>query len=864
MVFGIKKIVNILYYSFFLILFDLLLHFFVKSDSYNIFHIISYDLFIGISFSSLLNSFNDKKVKTILLVFINGLVFFYILLVMVEVICYRSFSNLFPINTIFMNAKNVFSLNGDNVILALMNNFLVFIMMLALLICELYFSKIVYLNNNNTFSKKTNVIIILAISLIAYLGIFSINDIIIGWGDNLKTNGLKAAIANEFSKENNITFVYDNEVDEDNIDTTIEDENLVEEDSELDKYNIINYNFETLIENEKRNDFNEINKYINSKTPTKKNDYTGLFKGKNLIMICAEAFNSHVVDEELFPTLYRLINNGFTLKSFYQPQSASSTSSGEYAFMTGMIPTSNDTSFMESASNDMGFTISKKLKEMNYKTISFHNAYSTFYGRDVTHSSHMGFDHFYAYETGMEEVTGAGFPNDKLMLEKTIDIFDKDEPFLAYYMTYTGHMPYKNGIKDDLFKEYYQRVHNKYGDKFSKRVKNYIAKTMYLEEGLRVLIEKLEEKNILNDTVICLVPDHYPYGLRSIEENMEDDDLVALYGTKNVLSVRELLDVTYPVLFCGSLENEDKKMRIDIHKPTCSIDLTPTLLNLFNIEFDSRLYPGRDIFDDNPGVVIYQDGRYITLDGIYKVTNWSDKKDMTSLDTYVLNAINYCRFNIKEDYFSYINNKEKEIIKYAYLTFEGGPTDNTEKILEILKANDVNACFFVTGDKKLSLIPKIMNGGNTIGLYSLTSNTDVMYQDDETFINSIMNLITDINSVKSMPINTFRFPGGSNNKSIMEEKEGLLDRLKIHLKNMQITYLDYNIDASEVNFKDKETLIKKIREGIKDKNVVWIRLNDDENSVLTVSALQEIIDVLKENSFKMRAWNSFCDIYHFS
>ena len=864
----IKKYVKIFYYSFILIIFDLLLHILVGSDSYNLFHIFTYDLFIGVFFYSLLN-ITSKKNRIILLIFINIIIIFYTLLIIIQIFCFRSFYNLFSIRTIFMNAKDVFLLYKEDISVVIKNNILILIFMIVFVVSGVIITAKIYLNDNIFISKKEQLIIILITSLFAFLGVFSINDNNIGWADNLKINGIKAAIANDLYEDNDYKFVYD---DLDENESPNENENLEnevkEENNETNIYNMLDYDFDSLIENEKRSEFIDINKYIKSKTPTKKNNYTGLFKGKNLIMICAEAFNSCIVDEELFPTMYRLINNGFKLNNFYQPLAGSSTSSGEYAFTTGMIPTSIDYSFTESAGNDMGFTISKKLKELNYKTISFHNAHSTFYGRDITHGSHLGFDKFYAFETGMEEITGRGFPNDKLMLDKTIDIFDKDEPFLAYYMTYTAHKPYNGKIQDDVFGKYYSDVYNKYKDKYSKRVINYIAKNMYLEEGLNLLLSKLEEKNILNDTVICLVPDHYPYGLRNPDSDKKDTDLADLYGTDDVLVNKELLDKTYPIFWCGSLENEDKDYRVDIDKLTCSIDITPTLLNLFGIEFDSRLYPGRDIFDDNEGIVIYQDGRYISFDGVHKVSNLSKKEKMTKLDQYVLNAINYCKFNIKEDYYAYINNKEKKDIKYAYLTFEGGPTENTEKILDILENNNISACFFVTADKKIDILPRMINNGNSIGIYSWTSDINMMYKDDETFINSVKAITSAIYNIKYKPIVSVRFPSGLVRKKIEKNNPEIIDRCKIHIRNMNLDYLDYNIDANANIDANDEELIKKdiivnnIREGIKNKKEVWIRLCDDENSNATVEAMQEVIDILKEEGFMMRAWDIYCHVYH--
>ena len=854
----LKKYVKIFFYSFILIIFDLLLHIFVGGNHYNLFHIITYDLFIGITFFSLLSK-TYKVTRTVFIILIDIIVIFYVLLIMVQIFCYRSLSNLFPIKTVFMNAKDVLLLYKEDISVVLKNNLILFIFMVLLLICFIYLTIKIYLKDNEEVPKKYSMKMVLITSLLAFIGVFSINDNIIGWTDNLKTNGIKAAIANDLSVNNNYKFVYDDIDETESIEVDIKEE---ENDKETNIYNMIDYDFEALMANENRDEFNEINKYIKSKTPTKKNDYTGLFKGKNLILICAEAFNSNIVDEELFPTMYRLINNGFKLNNFYQPMAGSSTSSGEYAFTTGMIPTSTDYSFIESAGNDMGFTISKKLKELNYNSISFHNAHSNFYGRDITHVEHMGFDKFYAFETGMEKITGRGFPDDKLMIDKSIDIFDKDEPFLAYYMTYTAHKPYDKKIQDMIYSNYYSKVYHKYGDKYSFNLINYIARNMYLEEGLSILLSKLEEKNIINDTVICLVPDHYPYGLRSYDQDMKDSDLEALYGTKEVLYKKELLDKTYPILWCGSLENEDKEKRIDVDKLTCSIDITPTLLNLFGIEYDSRLYPGRDIFDDNEGIVIYQDGRYIYEDGVHRLSQWAKKDKMTKTDYYVLNAINYCRFNIKEDYYAYINNKEKINIKYAYLTFEGGPTDSTEKIIDVLESNNVSACFFVTGDKKMDLIEKMISNGNSIGVYSLTSNINMMYKDDETFINSVKELISYIQNLKYTPVVSIRFPSGSKKQIIDTNKPGLIDRCKIHIKNMNIKYLDFNVDGKDENNTNKDIIVNNIREGIKDKNEVWIKLHDDENSYNTVEALQEIIDILKEEGFIMRAWDIYCHVYH--
>ena len=111
---------------------------------------------------------------------------------------------------------------------------------------------------------------------------------------------------------------------------------------------------------------------------------------------------------------------------------------------------------------------------------------------------------------------------------------------------------------------------------------------------------------------------------------------------------------------------------------------------------------------------------------------------------------------------------------------------------------------------------------------------------------------------------TFRFPGGSKNNSYDKEKEELIERLIIHLNNMGISYVDWNVDSFDEKATNKDEIVNNVAEGIKDNNIVWIRLHDDKNSNHTVEALKEIIDLLKEKGYTLRAWDINCHIYHFS
>ncbi|MDE5991932.1 MAG: sulfatase-like hydrolase/transferase, partial [Oscillospiraceae bacterium] len=131
----------------------------------------------------------------------------------------------------------------------------------------------------------------------------------------------------------------------------------------------------------------ELNNYVRSLTPSNKNEYTGLFKGKNLILICAEAFSDAVVSEELTPTLYRMSHNGIYFSDYYQPTWGGSTTTGEFSFVTGLVPESGLESMLKIQDNNNYFTLGNQLQRQNYTSCAFHNGQFDYYSRNLTHTN---------------------------------------------------------------------------------------------------------------------------------------------------------------------------------------------------------------------------------------------------------------------------------------------------------------------------------------------------------------------------------------------------------------------------------------------------------------------------------------------
>ncbi|MBQ3548857.1 MAG: LTA synthase family protein [Oscillospiraceae bacterium] len=336
-----------------------------------------------------------------------------------------------------------------------------------------------------------------------------------------------------------------------------------------------------------------LNRYFGAKAASQQNEYTGLFKGKNLILITAEAFSPYVISEELTPTLYRMTQKeGFVFNNFYQPGWGQSTTGGEFAVMTGLIPTwvNNNLSFYVSHRNYMPFALGNQFRALGYNTLAYHNNSYTYYNRHLTHPN-LGYD-FYGVGNGLQMTGGSNWPySDEEMFRLTVenyiaDYVDNGTPFHTYYMTVSGHANW--GWGNAMSAKHREEAVAAYPDA-SQPVQGYIAANLEIEYALRYLLEQLETAGIADDTVICMTADHYPYALVT-EETDYYCELSGINDTENNISrYRNTL-----LLWCGDME-----VPVVVDTPCSTIDIIPTLSNLFGLEYDSRFLSGRDIFAAN-------------------------------------------------------------------------------------------------------------------------------------------------------------------------------------------------------------------------------------------------------------------------
>ena len=359
-------------------------------------------------------------------------------------------------------------------------------------------------------------------------------------------------------------------------------------------YNTLDIDFTALADSASNSTLSSIHRYVASRTPSRQNEYTGMFKGKNLILLTAEAFSPWFISEELTPTLYRLTHEGFVCTNYYQPGWGQSTTGGEFAVLTGLLPTwiDNNVSFWASRNDYMPLVLGNQFRALGYQTPAWHDNTYNYYNRDATHPN-LGYD-YQGIGNGLTlpSSSGSGWPySDLEMMEATMDSYvdtylATGQPFHAYYMTVSGHGGY--GWGHAMAAKNRAAAQAAYPNA-STPVQAYVAANLELEAALTYMLEKLEAKGIADDTVICLSADHYPYILAEADV----DYYVELTGRQDT----ELDTSRYRnalILWCGSME---EPVTVDI--PCSAVDIVPTLSNLFGLPYDSRLLSGRDILDDS-------------------------------------------------------------------------------------------------------------------------------------------------------------------------------------------------------------------------------------------------------------------------
>lgn len=412
-------------------------------------------------------------------------------------------------------------------------------------------------------------------------------------------------------------------------------------------YNNLNIDFDNLINSETNNTIKQMHEYFKNESGSKQNEYTGMFKDKNLILFMAESFNEIAVNKNLTPTLYKLVNSGFVFENFYTP-TIYSTIGGEFQELTSLYAQS--TSILGKFRDGniyFPFGVSSMYKNEGYNTFAYHNNSYQFQDRNKYLKS-LGFDNFVGCYNGMEKLINCKIwpQSDVEMINATFDDYISSDKFMVFYATVSGHAGYDWSSNDMAKKHKEEALSANLG--YSEGPYSYLAAQMELDRALELLIKKLDESGKLEDTVIALVGDHYPYEL-SINEVNE----ISSYEKD------EVVEVNHSNFILWNSEMDSVKVK----KVGSQLDVIPTIYNLFNLPYDSRLLIGKDILSTTDGLAIFGNRSWVSDKGTYfsSTRNFIPKEGVEVSEDYVNtmnqivnNKINMSKLIIDNNYYQYV------------------------------------------------------------------------------------------------------------------------------------------------------------------------------------------------------------------
>ena len=405
-----------------------------------------------------------------------------------------------------------------------------------------------------------------------------------------------------------------------------------------------------LNEREAVSDYKTLNNYFMSKTITPKNEYTGMFEGKNLIIIMLESGSNVLLDyPEYFPNINKLYNEGWAWDNAFSPRNACSTGNNEMTGITSLYTINRNCTANVYKENTYFESIFNLFNEKNYNVTSYHDYDDHFYYRKEYHPN-MGSQYFYNVDDlGVRRLGDLNFqpwPSDEECVEKALPKFVDEDKFMAWMTTVSSHMKYNiSSVTGDMYLDLFT-------DKtWDIQAKRYMSKLKIVDNAIGKLIEELEAADKLDDTIIMLYADHEPYGM--------DAEIFQQIAKYDVLTTTGDVDRTPFIIYNPELTPTK------YHEYTSYINILPTLANLFDLDYDPRLYGGEDLLSDTyTNVVAFADGSWRNDIAYFDATSSNitylgeetyTPEEIKKINTRIKNEMEMDNLAIKRDYFTYLN-----------------------------------------------------------------------------------------------------------------------------------------------------------------------------------------------------------------
>ena len=357
-----------------------------------------------------------------------------------------------------------------------------------------------------------------------------------------------------------------------------------------------------------------IQDYLDNQDGHINNDFTNIYEDKNFILIMAESFDYMAIHETLTPTLFRLKNEYSSLDNYYSPLYYRSTADSEFMTQTSLFPNKNVTLSMDAyMENTFPYTMASIFNNAGYETFSYHNYIDYFYPRREFHTQTLGYGTYKnASDFGLlEEHTGNGiifnhqWQKDTDLIALSIDDYINEDKFFVNYITVSQHFQYNDShevatLHIDTVRDYIASS----GEEIPEVMQYYLASAIELDLALQSLMDTLEANNKLDDTVIMIYGDHYAYGM--------DESVIWQYDSyKEDNNTIDLHNVPMMIF------DQDKSLPLTVSNYMSSIDIMPTVANLFGLTMNYQYIFGKDIFSETNHVIVFPDLSFVSKDFEY-------------------------------------------------------------------------------------------------------------------------------------------------------------------------------------------------------------------------------------------------------
>lgn len=348
----------------------------------------------------------------------------------------------------------------------------------------------------------------------------------------------------------------------------------------------------------------EIDAYFDSRQPVTENDMTGIFAGKNVVLVLMESMDDWAIGEHT-PTICRLMEEGINFTHFYTPPYGGvRTFNSEFCTNTGTFLSSRGGYAFDYVTNDFRQSLASRLTNQGYSALVYHYNDPSFYSRGVF-SPAMGYGAYISYQDYVEAGSERDLYDDQFLFNNPAVSYSffREGPKLNFIITRSAHMSYRyNEVLSYWGLQKYPEYRGLTGNEEEDCM---YLKARLVDDLFARLLEELEAHGELENTVIVAFTDHYTYA-------MEDQQLVL-----DRSGVDDPLLVEKTPCFIWSADGPS----LQVDKTLNTADLLPTVLNLLGMDHEFS-YIGHDAFDaDYPGYALFPNGSWITQGIAYNAKN---------------------------------------------------------------------------------------------------------------------------------------------------------------------------------------------------------------------------------------------------